>query len=479
LYVNYFLLIPVENSLQQLLSPSRIIRSSRARALMQIRKLVVKLFLIDPYNHYIDFALRCMAQGHEVRYFLGPRDGGERSPVGDGLVHKVPTIAGSMAWADLILVSDCSKYLRELEGFRNRGFPIFGPNLEVASWELDRTRGVEILEQCGIECLPDVRFTNFDQAIAYQRAHMDERFVCKPCADVAKDLSYVSKSAKDMLFMLEYWKRTVKKKCPFIFQQFCAGIEVAVGGWVGRNGFSAHFLENFEHKKLMNDEKGPNTGEQGTVIKYVTADESKLARELLLPLEAELIRRGFTGYIDVAVMCGTEGDRKGKLNPLEFTSRKGWPLFNIQQILHPDVVNWMKDLVDGHDTFKPDPDIATGVVLSMPDFPYCKAPLEKTDGFPVWGTEKIRYNFHPVNMRLGDGIDDKGKKIQMLVTVDPYVAVITGAGKTISQSAQKAYKNLESIEMPNSPIYRTDIGKKLEKSLPILQKYGYCTSWIY
>lgn len=439
----------------------------------------MKLFLIDPYNHYLDFALRCMAQGHEVRYFLGPRDDFSMSPVGDGLVHKVPSIAGSMNWADLILVSDCSKYLREIEGFRNRGYPIFGPNLEVASWELERTKGKEILEKCGIECLPEVRFTNFDQAIAYQMANLDKRFVCKPCADVAKELSYVSSGAKDMIFMLEYWKRTVKKKCPFIFQEFCPGIEVAVGGWVGRNGFSRYFLENFEHKKLMVGEKGPNTGEMGTVMKYVQLEDSLLAQQLLLPIESELIRNGFTGYIDVAVMVGTEGDRRGMLNPLEFTSRKGWPLFNIQQVLHHDVVGWMKDLVDGRDTFEPYPEIATGVVMAMPDFPYMKWGLDKTEGFPVWGTEKIRYNFHPVNMKLGEGIDDKGKKIPMLVTVDSYVAVVTGIGKTVSQSSEKAYGNLKEIEMPNSPIYRTDIGARLEEQLPELQKYGYCTSWVF
>lgn len=439
----------------------------------------MKLFLIDPYNHYLDFGLRCLAQGHEVRYFLGPRDDGSRSPVGDGLLHKVPTIPGSMNWADLILISDCSKYLPTIEPFRKRGYPIFGPNLEVASWELDRTRGVEILEGAGITCLPDVRFTNFDQAIAYQMAHLDERFVCKPCADVAKELSYVSTSAKDMIFMLEYWKRTLKKKVPFIFQQFCSGVEVAVGGWVGRNGFSSYFLENFEHKKLMNDEKGPNTGEMGTCMKYVQTHESKLARELLLPLEPELIRNGFSGYIDVAVMVGTEGGRKGLLNPLEFTSRKGWPLFNIQQVLHPDAVGWMHDLTCGHDTFQPYPDIATGVVVAMPDFPYFKANLDKTEGFPVWGTEKIRYNFHPANMKLGEGIDDKGKKCPMLVTVDAYVGIVSGTGKSVSQSADRAYSNLSQIELPNSPMYRTDIGRKLEKSLPILQKYGYATAWKY
>lgn len=439
----------------------------------------MRIFLVDPFNHYLDFAMRCEAQGHEVRYFLGPRDDHSRSPVGDGLVTKVPSIDSGMRWADLICVSDCSKYIHQLESYRDRGFPIFGANLEVASWELDRTKGNEVLQRNGIDCLPETRFTSFKEAIAYQRSHWDTRFVCKPCADVAKELSYVSNDGKDMVFMLEYWDKTVKKRCPFIFQEFCPGVEFAVGGWVGRDGFSQWFLENFEHKKLMNDDIGPNTGEMGTVMKYVTAEESKLAREMLLPLEAELIRNGFTGYIDVAVIVGTKGPRKGLPNPLEFTSRKGWPLFNIQQVLHPDVANWMKDLLDGKDSFQPHTEVAAGVVLAIPDFPYMKWDLDKTQGFPVWGTEKIRYNFHPCNMKLGEGVDDKGAKAPMLVTVDSYVGVISGTGPSVDVATTKAYDNLKKIEMPNSPMYRTDIGKKLEKRIAILQEFGYAESWVY
>ena len=441
----------------------------------------MRILLIDPPKDtafFLDFAMRAEAQGHDVRLFISKASDGSRLPIGRGLVNIVDDWRPSMNWADLILCSDNCKYLVELEGYRNRGYPLFAPNVEVSEWELDRAKGQAVLEECGIECLPAIPFKNYDEAIAHQTANLGTRYVSKPSADVDKALSYVSKSAKDMLFMLNYWKKNQKKKVPFIFQEFCPGIEVAVGGWMGRDGFLGHFLENFEFKKLMPGDVGVNTGEMGTVMKYVTADESRLAQELLLPLEARLIREGYTGYIDVAVMCGTEGDRKGKLNPLEFTSRHGWPLFNIQQALHPDVANWMRDALDGRDTFQPSKEVAVGIICAMPDFPYSRLTGKDVMGFPVWGLSPAnRYNFHPCEMMLGEGQNDKGQMEPMMVSAGCFVAVVSGTGKTISKAKDRAYANLKEIELPNSPIYRDDIGERLEKQLPELQKYGYATAW--
>lgn len=336
--------------------------------------------------------------------------------------------------------------------------------------------GQKVLESHGIACLESIEFKNYDEAIEYQRAHMDQRFVSKPCADVSKSLSYVSKGPKDMLFMLEYWKRKHPKPVPFIFQPFSPGIEVAVGGWVGKRGFSQWMLENFEFKKLMNGEVGVNTGEQGTVMKYVHWEDSKLAQQVLLPLEAELVRNGYTGYIDVAVMI----NEKGEINPLEFTSRHGWPLFQIQQVLHPDPVGWMKDLQEGVDTFEPYTDIATGVVMTIPDFPYSHHTRKEVTGYPIWGiTAKNRYNIHPCEVKLGEGYDDSGKKVPMMVTAGDYVLVATGTGKTVEESRDRAYKTVKEVEIPNSPMYRTDIGCRIEEQLPKLQRRGFFTDWEY
>ena len=426
---------------------------------------------------FLDYALRCESQGHTVKLWLPKDKDGSRLTIGDGLVEKVENWQSWMKWADLILTSDNARYTRELEGWRDRGFPLWGPNVACTAWELERGTGQRVLEAHGIACIPSVTFSTYDQAIAHLNAN-PLRYVSKPSGDADKALSYVSKGPADMMFMLEYWKRSQKKKVPFLFQEFVPGIEMAVGGWFGRGGFSKYFLENFEFKKLMPGEVGVNTGEMGTAMKYVTAEESKLAREMLLPLEAELIRQCYTGYIDVAVII----DKKGQPWPLEFTTRPGWPLFQIQQVLHPELCQWMLDSINGQDTFEPSRDVALGVVMAIPDFPYSRLTRKDVSGFPVWGiTDKNRYFIHPGEMMLGSApIEGKGGKLQtapMMVSAGDYVLVVSGVGDTVREARDCAYKTLKELELPNSPIYRIDIGNRLEKQLPDLQALGYATAW--
>ena len=436
----------------------------------------MNILLIDATGSFLDYALRCEAQGHEVKVWMPKDKDGSRLCIGDGLITKVDHWQSWMKWADLVLASDNAKYIRELESWRDRGFPLWGPNLAVTEWELNRSVGQRVLEDHSIPCLASITFSTYEEAIEHLNK-VPMRYVSKPSGDADKALSYVSKSPADMMFMLEYWKRTQKKKVPFLFQEFTPGIEMAVGGWVGRNGFCSYFLENFEFKKLMNGEVGVNTGEMGTAMKYCTAEESKLAQKVLLPLEAELIRSGYTGYIDVAVII----DKQGNPWPLEFTSRPGWPLFQIQQILHPDVCEWMLDAINGKDTFQPLQDIAIGVVVAIPDFPYSKLTRKEVTGFPVWGiTEKDRYFIHPAEMMLGEApVFENGKlhKEPMMVSAGDYLLIVTGRDDNVCDARDAAYKRLKGLEIPNSPMYRSDIGNRLEKQLPLLQDMGYASSW--
>ena len=57
-----------------------------------------------------------------------------------------------------------------------------------------------------------------------------------------------------------------------------------------------------------------------------------------------------------------------------------------------------------------------------------------------------------------------------------YLLVAAGAAATLEKSREIAYSALKTLEVPNSPIYRTDIGKRLTFQLPKLQKLGYATS---
>ena len=435
----------------------------------------MKVLFIDLFSSFLDLAQRCVEAGHEVRWFQGKLKDGTPSPVGRGLIPRIPAWESSMRWADLIVLSDNARWLPALESYRRRGFPIFGPNLDVAQWELDRECGQQVFEAHGIETAPRETFRSIREARACLMQRPG-RYVSKPNADEDKSLSYVSKSARDMMFMLDKWEKAGKIKTSFTFQKFVPGIEFAVGGWMGRDGFIGPWLENFEHKKLMNDEIGPNTGEMGTVLKYVR--ESLLADLLLRPVEAELIRQGYTGYIDAAAIIREDGTPM----PLEWTARPGWPLTQILQCLHKgDPVEWMADALMGRDTLDVTNEVAAGVVLALPDFPYSRLPREAVSGFPVYGAQRIpKRHFHPAEMMAGPVWDmDKGRLYQRtgLVTAGDYVCIVTGAGKTVSVAREQAYKHVDMLEMPNSPLYRTDIGCRVERKLPELRALGYCAGW--
>lgn len=439
----------------------------------------MKILVVDQTGSALDWCLRCQRDGHSIKWFIRNNNG--QSAIGDGFdgLEKVDDYRKWLIWADLVFTTDNTFYLEDLDNARTRGIPVFAPTKLGAELELDRLFGQKLLAKHGIPTIPGREFTDYDSAIAYVKREM-RRFVSKPCGNEEnKALSYVSKSPEDMLFMLQRWKRESKIKESFLLQEFRPGIEMAVGAWFGPNGFAPGWCENFEFKKLMVGDCGPNTGEMGTVVRYVR--DSKLARKVLAPLEDDLIGMGFTGYIDVNCII----DEDGKAWPLEFTARPGWPLFNIQQALVTgDHALWMKKILDGQRTNPWTMDtVAVGVVMAIPDFPYSKLTKKEVSGIPLYGLkDSTLSNFHPCEMKLGVAPKNVGGKlldVPMLVTAGDYVCVVTGLGKTVSEAKKAAYSRLGELTMPTSPIYRSDISDRLKKQLPKLQSHGYATNLVF
>jgi len=369
--------------------------------------------------------------------------------------------------------------MNEMETFHKQGYPIFGPNKEGAKLELERQYGQEIFKKCGMKIIPSYEFSNYNEAIKFVYKTKGE-YVSKPDGDADKALSYVSKNPADMIFMLERWKESNKLKKGFILQEKVKGIEMAVGGWFGKDGWASNVNHNWEFKKLMNDDLGVATGEQGTILQYSLFDDSLLAKKCLEPLTDHLLKHNYIGFLDVNCMIGEDGTPW----PLEFTCRPGWPHFQIVQALHKgDPADWMVDLIEGFDSMKVSYDVACGVVLSQPDYPYSTLTKKEVSGVPVYGiTDKNRDHIHPAEMMLGEAHCMDGDNIvkkEMMVSAGDYVLVTSGVGKTVEKAREASYKVMKELEMPNSIMYRTDIGCRLEKQLPILHKLGYAEELKY
>jgi phosphoribosylamine--glycine ligase len=445
----------------------------------------VRILVVDPIGQALDWCLKCQLAGHNIRWFIRPHDG-EPSPIGDGMVRKVDEWQShAERWADLVVVTDNTTYLRELDALRTRGVPVFAASQPLAELELNRQRGQDFLAECGIDVLPAQEFRDYDKAIAYVK-RTGRRLVSKPNAEDDKSLSYLAKNPADMVFMLERWKAIGKLKDSFLLQDFVPGTEVAVGGWITPRGFLDPVLENFEHKKLMSGDKGPNTGEMGTVARYSSFERSSLAQKLLKPLEERLAAMGAATYVDVAAIV----DEDGTPWPLEFTCRFGWPTFNLQTSMHRgDPAEWMAVACVGGDALQVDPRICTGVLMAIPHFPYSKGLRKDVVGFPLYSLDEVEdllpksaHGFHPCEVMLGRAPVMEGDKVverETLVSAGDYIGIATGLDDTVLESRKRAYKVLESIEMPSSPFYRDDIGLRLEKQLPLLKTHGFCKGWTY
>ncbi len=437
----------------------------------------VLVISMDSIGEGLPLAIRAQQAGHAVRLYLSPT---ANPTIGEGFrgIEKVKDWITSMKWADLVVPTGNHQFMLALEGARKRGASVFGPSVASAKLEIDRAAGMKFLEDHGIECPPYKTFKTLEQAEAHVRK-TEARFVFKPLGDEDdKSLSYCSKSPADMVARLQRWRRLgMKLKGACMLQEFVEGVEFAVSRWMGKEGFIGRNNENFERKKFLSGDAGPNCGESGTVLKYVAS--SKIADAVLSPLEDDLVKLGHLGDIDVNCIV----DEKGKAWPLEFTCRLGWPAANILWALHKsDPVEWMHDACEGKDSLEMSPKVAAGVVIAQPDYPYSKATKKETDGIPIYGvTEKNRAYISPQAVKVIPLPAMDGEKLTEKPTwasAGDYLAVVTGTGKTVSQACGRAYDTIKELHVPDM-IYRDDIGEALEKKIATLHGLGYATEFEY
>lgn len=383
-----------------------------------------------------------------------------------------------MDWADIIIPIGNSTYAPQLVEYFGKGYPIFGTNTKSAELELDRAVGQEVLKDHGIETIPYSVVDSPEEAIDLV-SKTGVGYAMKPWGgDADKSMTCVAKDANEAIYTLTKWKESGKFKGQLMLQELVEGVEMSISGWFGRGGWSAVMEEAFEHKKFMNDDLGENTGEMGTVIRHVP--RSKLFDIVLEPLTDYFHMCDFVG--DASVNCII--DKSGTPWPLEFTMRLGWPDFCIrQEVIKGDPIEWMSDLLEGRDTFKVSTDIAVGVVMTHGDFPKGKDPPGTHCGAPIFGVTTDNYgHLHFQQMERGKApllTGGKVKQTSMYLTGGTYVMVVTGSGKSVQKAAAAAYETVGEIWWPGNVMYRTDIGKRLEKDLPLVQKHGYAEGMRY
>ena len=208
-----------------------------------------------------------------------------------------------------------------------------------------------------------------------------------------------------------------------------------------------------DHKRLLDDDKGPNTGGMGAYspAPVVTPDVYERAmNEIILPTVAGMKAEGheFTGFLYAGLMI----DKTGAPYTIEFNCRFGDPETQpIMSRLDSDLVDLVEAAIDGKlDSVAAEwnPQTAVGVVLAAQNYP--DSPKK---GNVISGLDKanqIGKVFH-----AGTATNEKGE----VVTNGGRVLCVVGLGDDVAQAKSKAYEALETIRFDGMQ-YRKDIADK-------------------
>jgi len=409
-----------------------------------------------------DLAWEVKKEGQEVRYHIIMKS--ERE-VAEGFVDKVDKWEESKDWADVIVFDDC-EFGSLADKLRAEGKAVVGGTPYTDRLEMDRDFGQEEMRAAGITILPRWEFDSFDAAIAFIKS-TPGRYVVKPSgrAQNEKVLSFVGQEEDglDVLTMLEHYKKGWGGKIKsFQLQKYAAGVEVAVGAFFNGKDFIHPVFVNFEHKRMFNDDIGPQTGEMGTAGFW--HGSSTLFQQTLLRMKDKLAAAHYTGYIDINCIANSRG-----IFPLEFTCRFGYPTINLQV---EGLLSRWSELLGGMARGQPvalraKRGFQICVVIAVPPFPFLDSDAfhKFSEDAAVIFRKPMSEGIHPCDIRLVDGD-------WRLTGNSGYVMVVSGSGSTMDDARREAYNRVRNIIIPNM-FYRTDIGERWHRDGDLLQTWGY------
>lgn len=409
-----------------------------------------------------DLAWRIKNEGHIVKAYIEDKADAD---VYDGILEKVDKWEEFVDWADIIVFDDVG-FGSIADKLRGKGKLVVGGTVYTDKTEEDREFGQNEMKKYGMNILPFYNFDDFDKAIVFLQNNPG-RYVFKPneMEGDEKNLLFIGEEedGRDIIEIMQHNKNVwVKKMKGFQLQKFVAGVEVAVGGFFNGIKFIYPININFEHKKLFPGERGPFTGEMGTLMYW--ANSNVIFQNTLAKMEPVLAENKYVGYFDINCIVNGRG-----IYPLEITARFGYPTISVQMegIAEP-MGEFLYKLANGVDfELKTKKGFQIGVVVAVPPFPFYSQKI-----FSIYKDSSILFkNSNSMEgIRLGDVKMVEGDL--RLAGESGYALVVTGSGITVEEARNQVYSRIKNIRLQNM-FYRVDIGTRWYHDSDKLQSWGY------
>jgi len=339
---------------------------------------------------------------------------------------------------------------------------VFGPTAAAARLESSKAFAKAFMARHGV---PTARFEVVDSAGAATDALRSGRFgfpiVLK--ADglaagkgvvIAPDLDAAEAAVRDAMNDRRFGDAGLR----LVIEECLSGPEVSF--FVVADGSRAVPIGAAQdHKRIFDDDRGPNTGGMGAFAPSPLVDDplhQRVMSEIVDPVIAGMALEGhpFHGFLYVGLMLTADGPKV-----IEFNVRLGDP--EAQVVLPRIAEPILPLLVAGaagrlrQTTCRLSPDHLVGVVLASHGYPESSQSDCAIDG--IAAAEQIPgvSVFH-AGTRVRDG---------QLVTSGGRVLTVVGAGPDFQEAIRRAYAGVENISFEGMQ-YRRDIGKKALQQAP-------------
>ncbi|KWE52599.1 phosphoribosylamine--glycine ligase [Burkholderia ubonensis] len=335
--------------------------------------------------------------------------------------------------------------------FRARGLKIFGPTREAAQLESSKDFAKAFMKRHGI---PTADYETFSDAAA-AHAYIDAKgapIVVKAdglAAGKGVVVAMTLDEAHAAVDMMLSGNKLGDAGARVVIEQFLDGEEASFIVMVdGKHALA--LASSQDHKRLLDEDRGPNTGGMGAYspAPIVTPQmHARVMREIIMPTVRGMEKDGirFTGFLYAGLMI----DKDGNPRTLEFNCRMGDPETQpIMARLKSDFSKVVEQAIAGTlDTVELDWDrrTALGVVLAAHGYPDAPRKGDRINGIPAETEQAV--TFHAGTTLDGDKLTTSGGRVLCVV----------GLADSVREAQQHAYETINQINFEGMQ-YRRDIG---------------------
>ncbi|EAH4761500.1 phosphoribosylamine--glycine ligase [Campylobacter jejuni] len=416
----------------------------------------MKIMILGSGAREYSIALALRRVDKNLEFYFAPGNGATES-LGTNLNLKDPVVLATYAKEkgfDLCIVGSES-FLAEgvVDIFKQQELAIFGPSKAAAMLETSKSFMKSFLKKYRIKTAKFLNTNDIEKAKNFIYS-LTPPIVVKAdglCAGKGVIIAKTHEEAIEETAKMLSGESFGNAGKLVVIEEFLDGYELSIFAVCDGNDFVLLPAAQ-DHKKLLDNDQGPNTGGMGAYAPSSLANESllrKVQKDIILPTLAGMKKEGaeFCGVLFIGAMIVGN-----KPYVLEFNVRFGDPECEVLMPLIEDPLELILAATQRrlrHSKIKIKKEFAVGVVCASENYPYKSSPKSEitVNNIP----ENSHISYAGVSLEDGKLMADGGR-----------VLVCVGTGKSIEEAQKNAYKLCDNVNFKGKQ-YRKDIAHQVLK----------------